>query len=876
MRIQARNRIETRSTQAILQTSGNRRPLVNLAFLSHMFARCLPRFKVLKRTRENDGHRDGMIIADADHPALKVKALRGGLAKICGQAGNFALRLGFLVVLARLLSPKDFGLVAMVTAVTGVYGIFTSAGLSAATIQRSTIDIQQISTLFWINIIVGTALGALCIATAPVLVQFYQEPRLFWITIVLASGFILNAAGVQHSAILQRQLRYVAATVIELLAQAAGVAVGIGMALAGFGYWSLVGAAIISPAVNTAGNWIATGWMPCAPKWNAGVSSMLRFGGTITLNSLGAYIAYNFDKLLLGRVWGANVLGIYSQAYQLINVPAANINAAIGSVAFSALSRLHDDLVRLKRFFLKSYSLTNSMTIPVTMFSALFAEDIILVLLGPRWAEAAGIFRLLTPTILIFGIINPLAWLLQSIGLQDRSLRICMVLAPIMIASYAIGLPYGAAGVAFAYSASLTLWLVPHVLWCLHGTVVSPKDLFVATVRPVLAGLASVGLAFTVAHIGQFPSPIIRLLVAGSVMMTAYAGIVLFLMGQMEFYSDLFRTLFVGSPANSGNPSNMRGSNVRPNPSVKSASKPLISVGLAVYNGEKYLSSVLELISSQTFDNFEIVISDNASTDGTSDICMQFSRSDRRFIYHRNTTNIGANNNFNQAFSLGRGKYSIWASHDDVFEHSHFEKCLQVLEADANVVLCQSDTLPIDADGLNLPYDPKLDAYVGNGFTLPPFETYLAEHQNVVHRFADLLKRSNCSYEFGMIRRDVLARTGLMRDFFGSGEVMLIELALQGRFSMVNEKLFRKRFHQSASFFVAELERNRWLNPTMADYAAQRRFRFTRAYLEAIRDARSLSQWERTRCLALVASKSTRGFARRLLEPAATESVARA
>jgi PST family polysaccharide transporter len=141
-------------------------------------------------------------------------------------------------------------------------------------------------------------------------VQFYHEPRLFWVTIATAAGFVLNAAGVQHSAILQRQLRYVAVTAIELLAQLASIVVGIGMALAGFGYWALVGAAIILPAVNTAGMWIVTGWIPGAPKWDAGVNSMLRFGGTITLDSLIVYIAYNFDKLLLGRVWGANALGI--------------------------------------------------------------------------------------------------------------------------------------------------------------------------------------------------------------------------------------------------------------------------------------------------------------------------------------------------------------------------------------------------------------------------------------------------------------------------------------------------------------------------------------------------------------------------------------
>ena len=381
-------------------------------------------------------------LADPVHLNLKVKALRGGIAKLCGQAVSFALRLGFLRWFWRAFCPlRILDWWRWSTVVTGVYGLFTSAGLSSAAIQRSTIDNQQISTLFWINIVVGITLGALCIGTAPVLVQFFHEPRLFWVTIAMGAGFVLNAAGVQHSAILQRQLSYVAVTGIELLAQLASIVVGIGMALAGFGYWALVGAALVSPAVSTAGMWIVTGWIPSAPKWEAGVNSMLRFGGTITLNSLIVYIAYNFEKLLLGRVWGPAALGIYGQAYQLINVPTGNINAAIGSIAFSALSRLQDDPPRLRSYFLKGYSLTMSMIVPITMFSAFFADDVILVVLGPKWGEAVEVFRLLAPAMLVFGIINPLAWLLLSVGLQDRSLRVAIVLAPIVIASYVVGLP---------------------------------------------------------------------------------------------------------------------------------------------------------------------------------------------------------------------------------------------------------------------------------------------------------------------------------------------------------------------------------------------------------------------------------------------------
>jgi PST family polysaccharide transporter len=467
------------------------------------------------------------------------------MAKLCGQAGNFAFRMLFIMVLARLLSPQDFGLVAMVMTVTGIYELFTAAGLSAATVQRATITHQQISTLFWVNIVVGSALAVLCIASAPLLAEFYREPRLFWVTVVMGAGFIVNALGIQHSALLQRDLRYVSITAIELFAQMCSMSVGIGMALAGYGYWALVGSALTTPAVTTVAVWIVSGWRPGAPKLDADVKSMLGFGGVMTLNGVAVYIAYNLDKVLIGRVLGAESLGLYSRAYQVINIPTGNINAAVGGITFSALSRLQNDPPRLRNYFLKAYSLVNAMTAPVTIFSAVFAVDIIRLLLGPQWFNAVVIFQLLTPTVLIFGIINPIGWLLYAKGLFYRSMMVSFVIAPLLIVAYLLGLPYGATSVAFAFSAAMTLWLVPHVVWCLHGTVVSPKDILIATLRPLTAALVAVCLSWLVMQgAGQLPNAVLRLAVAGSVMMTAYAAILLFAMGQLEFYLTLFRALF--------------------------------------------------------------------------------------------------------------------------------------------------------------------------------------------------------------------------------------------------------------------------------------------------------------------------------------------
>ena len=475
---------------------------------------------------------------------LKERTIRGGFAKVCAQAATFLLRVGSMMVLARLLEPKDFGLVGMVTALTGILNLFRDFGLSTATVQRVHVTEEQISTLFWINLLVGAILGLLAVGIAPVVVVFYHEPRLFGVTAVLATGFLFNAAGVQHSAILQRHMRITALAMIDIISLVVSTAVGVGMAVSGYGYWALVVMTVTLPFVTTVCLWLSASWIPGRPRKQLGIRSMIRFGSTITLNGVVMYVAYNFEKILLGRFWGAETIGIYGRAYQLINIPTDNLNSAVGGVAFPALSQLQDDANRFKVYFLKGYSFVLALTVPITIVCALFANDLIFILLGPKWTSVATIFRLLAPTILILAMINPLGWLLFSIGLVKRSLHIAMVLAPLVITGYVIGLQYGPKGVALAYSTVMTLWVVPHIAWCVHGTVVSFRDIMVAVSRPLLSGFTAAAFAFGVQLLyGQWLSPLPRLVLGVAVLLSAYLGMLMYVMGQKAFYLGLLRGL---------------------------------------------------------------------------------------------------------------------------------------------------------------------------------------------------------------------------------------------------------------------------------------------------------------------------------------------
>ena len=185
-----------------------------------------------------------------------------------------------------------------------------------------------------------------------------------------------------------------------------------------------------------------------------------------------------------------------------------------------------------------------ALTLPITILCALFANDAISVLLGPKWRDAAPIFRLLAPTILAFAMINPFGWLLFSMGRLERSLKIALVIAPLVIAGYVIGLPYGPKGVALGYSVAMVLWIFPHIAWCVQGTVISFWDVVQVLSRPLISGaVASIlPLALQLFYASSF-SPLLRLVTGVSLFISVYIAMLLFVMGQKEFYLNLIGTL---------------------------------------------------------------------------------------------------------------------------------------------------------------------------------------------------------------------------------------------------------------------------------------------------------------------------------------------
>lgn len=428
---------------------------------------------------------------------LKGRSVRGGAITLSAQGIKFVLQVGSTMVLARLLTPADFGLIAMVTVVTGFVAMFKDAGLSVATIQREHITHEQVSTLFWINVSLSIAVMIVVAALAPAIAWFYGKPELTWITLALAATFIFSGLTVQHQALLRRQMRFKALAIIDIASLAAGIATAIVMAVLGFGYWSLVGMPAAMAVVNCVLVWVFSGWQPGRPVRGSGVRSMLGFGGGLTGFNVLNYFTRNADNVIIGFALGSGPLGLYSRAYNLLMLPIRQINVPVSAVMLPLLSRLQSDSIRYRRAYMNAIGMLAFVGMPLVAFLFVIADDAVLIVLGPGWEEASTVFRWLAPAALLGTVNVAPGWLCNSLGRVKTQLIWAALSAPIAIMAFLVGTNWGIVGVAAAFSVTWCILLLVFMAMACHRTPIAFTQLLVLLAHPVFAstGAAAVCLA---------------------------------------------------------------------------------------------------------------------------------------------------------------------------------------------------------------------------------------------------------------------------------------------------------------------------------------------------------------------------------------------
>jgi glycosyltransferase involved in cell wall biosynthesis len=257
--------------------------------------------------------------------------------------------------------------------------------------------------------------------------------------------------------------------------------------------------------------------------------------------------------------------------------------------------------------------------------------------------------------------------------------------------------------------------------------------------------------------------------------------------------------------------------------------EPRVSIGLPVYNGENYLSETIDSILAQTFADFELIISDNASTDGTEAICRQYAALDHRIRYVRNRANLGAAKNYNRVFELARGRYFKWNGHDDPLAPQFLEYCVEVLDRAPELVLCFSRNRPIDENG----NEHRLGALTARTFLPKPQLGSARAHVRFYHT---VVADHPQGAVFGLIRRDVLAQTPLIGSYRSSDLPLLGELALRGRFHQIPETLQDRRFHPQQGRYVYHTRqlREEWFDPSRSQVRTHPHLRLLQEHLDAI------------------------------------------
>lgn len=420
--------------------------------------------------------------------SLKTRSVRGAAAIFVAQALKFIIRFATTIILARLLVPADFGLVAMVTPIVALAQMLNEAGLTQAIVQRQDITKGQLSALFWLVLLIGLAIAGLLLAGAPIVSFIYKEPATAQILVVLAGLAVLTAAGMVPTALLTRAMRFGLIAGIDVLTTIANVLVSLTLAWSGYGYWSLIYGLIAASVLNLLLVFAAAGWLPERPRIIKGVGPLLRFGANLTGANIATYLMATADNMIVGAAVGKTGLGIYDRCYSLVLQPLSQIVGPVGRVAIPLLSRLGHDSTLYRGAFIDMLRICLLLTTPGMLFSIIFAEPAILYVLGERWRAAIPVFAWLCVGGLAVPVFLASTWLFVSQGRAASQLRYTTVTSVISVASFAIGVIWGILGVAVVSAISFAAIQTPIIVWgATRSGSVGLADLTRA-VLPLLAG----------------------------------------------------------------------------------------------------------------------------------------------------------------------------------------------------------------------------------------------------------------------------------------------------------------------------------------------------------------------------------------------------
>jgi PST family polysaccharide transporter len=467
---------------------------------------------------------------------LRRLAIRGAAVAVFGQGLALTVQIVATVVLARLLAPGDFGVIAMVTTFSLLLVNFGVNGFTEAILQNEVVDHALASNLFWINLSAGILLSIGFAASGSLLARFYGDPRVAGVSVGIALTIFVTSTSVLHLALLQRAMCFTAVSANDICARVISVVVSILLALAGWGYWALVSGAVAQPLSASIGAWLLCRWVPGRPRRVAATASVMQFAmhvyGRFSVN----YFARNTDNLLVGWRFNAQALGFYKKAYDLFALSASQLIGPLTAVAVSALSRLSRDATQYRRYFLSALGVMALMGMGMGADLMLVGKDVIRVLLGPGWEESGRIFVFFGPGIGMMLLYCTHGWIHLSIGRADRWFRWGILELAFTGLLFVLALPWGPVGIAVAWTASFWILTIP-AFWYAGRPIQLGVGPILAVIwrylaASLLAGCASAAILRNIPYFVTAPSAgeaIARSLMTTVLFGTLYLGVVILL-----------------------------------------------------------------------------------------------------------------------------------------------------------------------------------------------------------------------------------------------------------------------------------------------------------------------------------------------------------
>lgn len=407
------------------------------------------------------------MIESAD---LRSRIVSGLAWKVVSQVFRQGSRVAVAIVLARLLTPHDYGLAAMVLAFSALVIIFSDLALGAALVQRRELSEADRSTVFWVSAAVGIVFTLVGVAVSYPIAAFYGEPGVQPLFAAFSISFLVTALGTTQTALLSRDMEFRSLELRMMAGTAVGGVVGVWLAVEGYGAWAIIGQQLAIAGVSTTLLWVLSPWRPRFVFSVDTLRDYWRFSGSVFGTRLLFYVNRNADNVLIGRFLGSAALGVYAVAYNIMLMPLSRIAQPVVEVLFPAFSRLQDERHRMAAAWLRGNRLIGAITIPAMLGLIVVAPEFVRVVLGRRWEEAIPVIQLLAWV----GLLQSLQRLNSSVLMAcDRArtlLWYSVVVLAASLAAFVFGLQWGIVGVAAAYAASSTVvelyytWITARVL----------------------------------------------------------------------------------------------------------------------------------------------------------------------------------------------------------------------------------------------------------------------------------------------------------------------------------------------------------------------------------------------------------------------------